>query len=505
MTAPDSYRVPLDRYPGFNRFVLDWLGGDERFLPRFAMPRQTRSIAPELVNAIVDSNRRWGVFAREDVARWARGESVTLVAGQQVGFAGGPIYTLAKIASLVKMKRALEASGTPATVFFWLATEDHDFDEVATLNVPVATLPHDRDVNRQLDLLCMRAIRAGDGHAAVGSLPVPSGLATQLLALFDIDRPSWLREGVNFRDSFAELIATVFGKEVVLIDALLPELRRAGAPIFDQITRRRDEIQSALKTRGAELKAASYTEQVVPSENGEYTLLFELDEHGNRLPAAGRQLLPEQTSTSALTRPLLQDFVLRPDVFLGGPAEVAYYAQLAPLHDMLGIPMPRVALRGHALLASKRTTRLLGRYGIEPHEVFTNADAILAEREPEGVARVHSIADEARAELLKRIAELGELALPADHSLARAFAKSTGHIEYHFNKLTERAIKGLVRKDKERHAAVRELVSTLFPDRHVQDRVVSWFPYWMRYESHLIERLIEEIEPDTAAFAVVGL
>ena len=62
------------------------------------------------------------------------GETVTLVAGQQVGFAGGPLYTLAKIATLVKMKRELEKQGKPATIFFWLATEDHDFAEVATLN-----------------------------------------------------------------------------------------------------------------------------------------------------------------------------------------------------------------------------------------------------------------------------------------------------------------------------------------------------------------------------------
>jgi uncharacterized protein YllA (UPF0747 family) len=59
---------------------------------------------------------------------------LTIIAGQQVGFAGGPLYTLAKLASLVRFKRDMAKQGIPVTAFFWLATEDHDFDEVATLN-----------------------------------------------------------------------------------------------------------------------------------------------------------------------------------------------------------------------------------------------------------------------------------------------------------------------------------------------------------------------------------
>ncbi len=490
-------RVPLAHYPGMNRFVLDWLNGDERFLTRQTPPRRTRSIAPALVTALDQSNRHWGLFAKEQLQRWGAGETFTIVAGQQVGFAGGPLYTLAKLASLVKMKRTLEAQGTPVTAFFWLATEDHDFDEIATLNVPTK--------NGQLDLLKIRAVRAAESRVAVGAVPVPESLIAQLLAVYDMPRPAWLREGITFRDSFAELIAATFGSEIVLIDALLPELRRAGAPLFEQIYARHDDIQSALHERATAIEAAGYKEQVIAREGNEYTLLFALDDEGRRQPTTDNRQPPERTSTSALTRPLLQDFVLQPDVFLGGPAEVAYYAQIAPLHEMLGIAMPRIALRGHALVAPKRVVKAMERYAIEPHEVFASADAILAEREPEGVARIRELAEEGKRELLKRIEQIGELALPADHSLAGSINKSIGHLEFHFNKLGERAIKGLVRKEKERYAATRELVATLYPDRHVQDRVVSWFAYWCTYGQHLVDRVVDEVEPDSAFFKVVKL
>jgi bacillithiol synthase len=487
-------RIPLTHYPGMNPLVLDWLGGDERFLPRSAQSAVRGSHkSAELAKALDRSNRRWGIFAREELERWARGETTTLVAGQQVGFAGGPLYTLAKIATLLKMKRA---SKTPATAFFWLATEDHDFDEVAQLNVPVR--------NGQLDLMCIRAVRSAEARSVVGPLPVPEALITELIAFFDIDRPAWLRPGITFRDSFAELVAGVTGNEVILVDALLPELRRAGAPLFEQIVRREPEIQRALSERAQALERAGYKEQVVPRDGEHYTLLYALDDGDRRQPFTANTAA-ERTSTSALTRPLLQDFVLQPDVFVGGPAEVAYYAQLAPLHDLLGLRLPRVALRGHALVAPNRVARAFERFGIDPCFVFRPADELLAEREPEGVARVRALAEEAKRDLMARIEQISELALPADHSLAGSIQRSIGHLEYHFNKLSERAVKGLVRKDKERLGAVRELVSTLFPDRHVQDRVVSWYAYWREHGAHLMERLVQEIEPDSDHFRIVTL
>jgi bacillithiol synthase len=512
-------KAPLSQYPGMNPFVLDWLAGDERFLPRakhwsegLARSSQLAARREDLAAPLDASNRHWGIFAKDAIQRWAGGETRTIIAGQQVGFAGGPLYTLAKIASIVKMKRELERQGTPATALFWLATEDHDFDEVATLNVPARFT---KSPDSQLDLLCIRATRGVDSRAIVGSLPVPEPLVAQLLTLLDIPRPAWLREGITFRDSFAELIASLFGSEVILVDALLPELRQAGAPLFEAIESQRDAIHQALARRGQELAKAGYQEQVVPNESGEYTLLYELDEHGHRQAlnahshtrTADRR--PERTSTSALTRPLLQDSVLRPDVFVGGPAEVAYYAQIAPLHELLGIPMPRIALRGHVLVAPKRVARALERFnirfGIQPAEVFAAADTLIAEREPENVARIREIVDEGKRELMQRVAQIGELALPADHSLAGSIQRSIGHLEFHFNKLGERAVKGLVRKDRERFAAIREVVATLFPDRHVQDRTVSWYAWWHVYGTRLTEQMLEEVEPDSTFFKLAVL
>lgn len=505
----ESFRVPLARYPGMNPFVLDWLRGGAaacELLPRGPMPRapQHRPRAAAVAPALIESNRRWGIDVATAVDNWAAGAAVTIVAGQQVGFAGGPLYTLAKVATIVRMKRDLEAAGIAATALFWLATEDHDFDEIARLNLPVAMLDANREVNRQLDLVCMRAARTADLRAAVGPLPVPDSLTSALVSLLGVERPCWLRDGISLRDSFAELIAAVFGNEVVLVDALLPALRKAGAPLFGEIRRREPEIQAALQKRATALDAAGYREQVVPRDGETYTLLFELDAEGRRMPLVDGND-PERISTSAITRPLLQDFVLRPDVFVGGPAEVAYYAQIGALHEMLTIAMPRVALRGHLLVGANRVIRAIEKFGIDPARAFEPADALAAGMESEQVEKIRARAAAAQRDLLAGIGEIAGIALPAEHALARSFQRSVGHLEYHFGKLVERATRAVARKDRARWLALRALVAELHPDQHVQDRVVNWIPYWLAYGERLPERMIEEVEPDSDHFRIIGL
>lgn len=533
MNGSNCLSAPLRSYPGMNRFVLERLEGTGRaaeFLPRttgeLRAPGTPRGL-DALVASITSSNRAWGLHNDAELERWNRGESVTLIAGQQVGIGGGPLYTLAKIASLLKMKRELEAKGIAATAFFWLATEDHDYAEVATLaleTAPGCGIPADADVNHQRQLEFLRHSRGIDSRAIVGNLPVPDAFATRLVSLLGLaERPAWLRPGITLRESFARLIASVIPHSLVLVDALDPALRRAGAPLFSRIVEQWSEVQSQLANRSAALASAGYAPQVVPREGEPYTLLFAIDESGQRQALhaqdggwrAGDSPIgdarafvdenAEHISTSALTRPLLQDFVLRPDVFVGGPSEVAYYAQIAPLHELLNVPMPRVALRGHALVAPRRTLRACPRFGIDLTRIFSSADELLAEQEPAAVEEIRAIAQRGRQQLEAEIVRIRELALPADHAVARAVNRSIGHIEYHFEKLAQRAIRGVVRKDKERFAAVRDAVATLYPEAHVQDRIAAWIPFWYQYGTALVDALVEQIEPDAPVFHIIEL
>ena len=504
MTEAACYRLPLEQYPGMNPFVLDWMRGDTRFLSREEPARVASGIrAPDdLANALIESNKRWGLDVEREVRRWAAGETFTVVAGQQAGFAGGPLYTIVKLAALLKIKRDNEAKGLPTTVFFWVATEDHDFDEVATIALPRG------NTRSQTDLVKLRAKRATESKQIVGPQRIPEQLITELQETLKLSRPGWLRPGVTFADSFAELLAAAVGSGFVIVDSMLPALRRAGAPLLDAIVKRYDEVQQAIATRSDEMARAGYNPPVTPARPGEpYSLLFRIDAHGNRASLHGGESAPppEQLSTSALTRPLLQDFVLHPDIFMGGPAEVTYFAQIAPLHELLDVKMPRVALRAHVLVGPARVVGNFEKYDIKPEQVFSSPEKLLATHEPQGVGEIRAIAAKAEEQLTKEIDKIRELALPADHAVARSINRSIGHINYHFGKLAERSIRGLVRKDRDRYNATCELVSAFYPDHHVQDRIVAWLPFWLQYGKDFIERVIEQTEPDAPVFKIVSL
>ena len=229
-------------------------------------------------------------------------------------------------------------------------------------------------------------------------------------------RPAWLRDGITFRDSFAELIAAVFGSES------RPRRRSpSGAPSC-----RASRSSQSMRARSDDSACDRAARRSVARGPGharggeEYTLLLRA-RRGRQPPDLARQppsRSPERTSTSALTRPLLQDFVFRPDVFVGGPAEVSYYAQIASLYDILDIAAARGIARTRARRAEAREMSAR-RFGIQPRDVFafpTNSSRARARRHQTR----RRFAERGEADLLEHIEQIADIALPADHALARA-------------------------------------------------------------------------------------
>ena len=391
-------QLPLERYPGMNPLALDLIRGEPR-AARFYSARRGGSPQPAapdvdrsgLATALAESNRTWGNDVEAAVQAWASGASAAIIAGQQVGFGGGPLLVLNKIASLLRCRDELAARGRQATAFFWLATEDHDFAEVAQIALAGADGLHRIASSEHVP-----------ARHVVGSLPIPEDLRTRLLAEIGTVDGAWLREGITFRDSFASLLAEVFAADnLVLVDSLLPELRSAGRGLFRSILSKREEIGIAINTRSDEIRQAGYVPQVLPGGDGEYTLLYLIQEGVRHPLRAGNEALfteaidarPESISTGALARPLLQDLVFAPEVFIGGPSEVAYYAQITPLHEMFGISRPRVALRGHLLIAPGRFLRSAAKFGLKPEEILDDPTEVIGRRERPAIESMRSVID----------------------------------------------------------------------------------------------------------------
>jgi bacillithiol synthase len=206
-----------------------------------------------------------------------------------------------------------------------------------------------------------------------------------------------------------------------------------------------------------------------------------------------------------LARPLLQDSVFEPALFIGGPAEVAYYAQATVLHEMFGVVPPAIALRGHVLVAPAKRMRALERFGVDMPELFGRLEVAINRREEKLVGKVREVAGNGRDSLGEIIRELSALALEGDPGLERAMKRSGRRIDYHFQRMAARAERALARKDEERWAALSRLQEILYPGGQPQDRVAGWLGWWLAYGDELVDRLVEAAEPDSATFRVVAI
>lgn len=509
----------LASYPGISRFALDFVrheGTARTFLdPADDVTESPAHVASRdaIARELIETNSAWGNDVRREVEQWRSG-AMTLIAGQQIGFGGGPLYTLTKIASLINLRERYRREGRDAVVFFWMATEDHDFLEVAQLTLPVSS-----------GTKVIRAAERPESGRVVGNLPLPVSLVEQFRRIEPSLVGPWCDTALSFRDSFALLLASVLrDRGVVLVDALLPSVRRAGSDVFEQIAGRWAEAQTLVRLRDRELLQAGYSPQV--QGESDHAFLWMIGEQGQRTPvrrgadgsfSTGDEAVsldhllatiehePARISTGALLRPVLQDLAFGTDVFVGGPAEVSYYAQSAVLHEMMGVRAPKIMLRGHVLVSPRRALERMLRHGMRIEEIYDPPDSVLARREGDATLKWSHAITSAAAQLSNAVSEAAPLAAGAAPEMNDSIRRSMRRIDYHMDRMRERGARAIARRDRERAEAVERVHSILAPGEVPQDRHVSWLPWYHRWKGDLLDALADCAEPDSVSVSVLGM
>jgi bacillithiol biosynthesis cysteine-adding enzyme BshC len=319
-------------------------------------PKERRSAVAAILRAQnTASGAGPSVFANID--RLENG-AVAIVSGQQVGLFSGPAYSFYKALSAIQVANELTRSGIEVVPVFWLATEDHDVDEVrhvswfqdGQLRRFELPAPGEQEAGRPVGKMLLGAQIDEQVHD-VAELLVKQG--SVLLAQFL--KESYNR-GETYGSAFAKLFARLFSQQgLILLDPLDPGFHRIAAPIYRQAIEERDALNEKLLKRGKELEAAGFSVQVKVTAKS--TLLFYMGNQcgdkgqtsdGVRKPIvttgtgkfqagerhwATAELLktiestPEDFSPSALLRAVVQDYLLPTVAYIGGAAEIAYFAQ----------------------------------------------------------------------------------------------------------------------------------------------------------------------------------
>ncbi|MGA2236152.1 MAG: bacillithiol biosynthesis cysteine-adding enzyme BshC [Terriglobales bacterium] len=513
-----SVRGMYPRSPIGSGIFSEWVKDESQ---RVGYDAARRSKVSEILER---QNRAWGASAKAvaNIERLRRG-ALAAVTGQQVGLFGGPLFSIFKALTAVKLAEQATAAGMDCVPVFWLATEDHDLAEV---NHVALLSEHGLPERFAVESPAFESNAVAD--APVGAVkfgpeiePVVERAAT---LLGDSEVTKWLRQayrpGETLGSAFAVLFARLFADwGVILLDPADKDFHTLAKPLFRAVIERASELDEALLARGKALEAAGYHQQVKVTsattllfevKNGARTVVRRRNNGGNGGEFAvgeerisHRELLdqieeaPEKFSPNVLFRPVVQDYLLPTLVYTGGAAEVAYFAQAAVVYEKLLGRVTPILPRFSATLIEAKPQRILTRYQLGLPDLFLGPEkareAIAARSLPSDLqarfTEAYASAEQSMAAVRESIGRL-------DSTLIEAADRARTRMWYQINRLHRRASRAELLRNEvvTRHADA--LSHALFPHRVLQEREVAGVSFVARYGTELLANLYQKIHPD---------
>ena len=542
--------VPFDQIPQQSRLFLDYLRDPvalRRFYPEavkhhYDLPNRRERVLTNyktdrdtLCGALERMNQAWG--ASEETVRHIESlresDCIAVVTGQQAGLFGGPLYTIYKALSAVKLADCLTQRGVKAVPVFWIASEDHDFDEVATAQF----------INRDCTLASITV--SNETHAEglpVGRVILNESITSTVEALlrslpqseFIDELRSLLSDGYQsqrtFSDAFARTMTYLTGaRGLILLDPLDAELKRLAAPVYAAAARHAPELAKAIVDRSHELEKAGYHAQVTPSENS--FPLFLHDERGARHAltrnnagkyqaksanqndaytaeeiAGWAQREPDRFSPNVTLRAVVQDFLLPTIAYYGGSAEIAYFAQTAEVYRILDRPATPILPRASLTFVEKHTWRSLERYGIRFQDFFEGADLVTARVVTNYLGKETSTAFEHTTQTFsKELDDLQEQLRRVDPTLADALDKGRRKINYQIDGLRTRFNRAQVARDEAVHRQLDHAFDLLYPQKTLQERKLAVVSFIARHGHYFVDWIFDAIDLETNEHEIVYL
>lgn len=501
----------------------DWLKGHETSSQRYGALRRER-----VAGILEGQNKTFGGSAKtqENISRLRAG-AAAVVTGQQVGLFGGPVFSLYKALTAVKLAEQATKAGVDCVPVFWLATADHDLAEVNH-----AAIPASDGTRREVSTSTKGVEDAPVGTITFGEEIVP---AVQEAAALLGDSPvvELLREtyrpGENLGSAFARLFAQLFGdRGVILLDGSDRELHALAEPLYRAAIEQAAELDEKLLARGKELEAAGYHQQVKVTPSS--TLLFAL-QNGSRLPIHRRangsqspdfvigeatvskaELLgrirsaPHEFSPNVLLRPVVQDHLLPTLAYTGGAAEVAYFAQAGVVYEALLGNVTPIIPRFSATLIEPKPQSLLERYGLGLPDLFPGPETVretLAKRTfPQDLQAAF---DQAEASVKRSMESIQESLARLDKTLVEAAGNASAKMAHQLEQLRSRAARAELRQSEvlTRHADL--LSNLLYPGKTLQEREIAGVYFLARHGRELLDGLYEAIHSDCLDHQVITL
>lgn len=523
--------LPFTQIPHTTRLFLDYLSGAPGLQPFFPRgPHFSEWVKDEAAKIQYDparrqtvatilerQNKEWGASAQtlENISRLKSG-AAAVVTGQQVGLFGGPLFSLFKALTAVKLSEEAKKTGVDCVPVFWLATQDHDLDEIQSVSLPGA----------EASLQKLTATSRGVPESPVGTIQLGPEIdevlkaAEQLLGESEVT--TLLRESYSpdatYGSAFARLFARLFDSwGVILLDASDPELNAVATPVYRAAIEHTAELDDALLARDRELEAAGYHQQVKVTPSS--TLLFAI-KNGSRVVIQRDSSTPsnfligdekitqaellrrieaetDHFSANVLLRPVVQDHLLPTLAYTGGSAEVAYFAQAAVVYKALLGRITPIIPRFSATIVDTKANGLLERYGLLLTDLFQNPEKVREHMAAQALSQeLQAAFESAGSSLGKSFATIRQSLSRLDKTLVDAAENAESKIRHQLESLQAKAARAELRQSEvlDRHA--KALTNGLYPNKILQEREIAGIHFLARYGKDFLKDVYQNIHAD---------
>ena len=450
------------------------------------------------------------------------GDEAVVATGQQAGLLTGPLYTIYKAATAIRLARKLrERFGTACIPLFWVASDDHDFEETRTAHVLTKTheaLPLPYEPRANVEALPMHRVPLEDGlHEIIDSAATQTRGSEHREDIAAFLHES-LTESASLADWTARILARLFrDTPLVLFAPHLTSARKLAAPVFEHEITHPLESTMLLNEAGKRLGELDYTAQI---EKGAIECSFFVEMGGRRrkvlfdkeryvIPAEGitctidemvamLHAAPDRFSANAALRCVVQQRLFPVAAYVGGPGEAAYWGQLRSVFALFGEDMPVVYPRARALLSTTKLNQLRDKFGFSiadlamgPEALMERAYAVNAPPDNRDMVERHRPAIESTlAPLVAEARGVSATAAAMSANLSRRLGRELDRLERTIMRGTEDEAAAVAQR-------VRRLCASLCPNRKPQERVYNVFSFVFEHGWDFVPRLIEELDVES--------
>jgi len=499
-------KISLSETGQFSKLIVDYIRGEEKLKKFYSFDpeidsfkqvvkdRSEKKINRELLVKVLTEQYRSGNISAENIdgniTLLLNEGTFTVCTGHQLCLFTGPLYFIYKIISTINLSEALKKK-YPEYNFvpvYWMASEDHDFEEISSVNLFGKTVKWDL---------------AGE-KGAVGRLSTDTlkEVITQLKGILG-DSPgaeelttlfenAYLKQK-NLADATRYLVHELFGEYgLVIIDGDQKDLKHEFAEIIKDDIANNTNFKLVNQTI-SELEKAGIKPQVNPREIN----VFRLSEKRERIEEATKETLnlnAEEYSPNVVLRPLYQQMILPNIAYVGGPGEIAYWLEYRSMFEHHGITFPVLVPRNFAMLMDERSVQQINKLGFTEKDIFRDKDTLIKEFINRNSGEEISLKKE-EVKLQQIYTEIASKAIQVDPTLKNSVESE---MQKSLNALKN--IEGkLVRSEKQKQETtvnqIKKLTDKFLPDGMLQERYENFITYYLKYGKQFIPDLKAAFDP----------